>query len=394
MSRFLKVMITLLVIAGFVAPAVAMAEDRLSLSGYYTVRGFMKDNADYNDNADDSQEYFYQRLRMGGNLAVAEGVSVKFRADIAEGNLGVFAANADAQNRGNIEFDQAYVVIDKEMFTLSTGQFGVGFGNAMLLDRTDDFSTVLTLKDINLTLAYIKAAEGDLVAADDTDVYAAIYGIKNDMMSMDIFAGYLVEHGTDHDRLALGVAGAVNLDAAKIAYEVNYIDGEEANGDDAKGLQMYLNGSMGFGEAVTAGAIFTYAAGQDGANEVQAVDLAANDFSPENWGFMGTLYTVYSATGADTFDPAGQNTGVIALQPYVDFKVSDDIALHAHVAYAEPEDDATNYDSFLTFAGSARYAFAANTNFDVALSHSTPDAKTGYSDDANTTYACRLTVSF
>ncbi|PLY05565.1 MAG: hypothetical protein C0622_01645 [Desulfuromonas sp.] len=462
MSKFVKVLITLLVIAGFVAPAVSFADDRLSLSGYYTLRAFLKDNADYSDSGNDSQEYFYQRLRLGAKIAVAEGVAVNLRADIGEGNL------PEGANDGVNEFDldHAYVTIDKGDFALKAGQYGLGFGNAILMDRTTDLSIALTYKPANLTLAYAKLEEGSATVADDTDMYMVTLGHSGDNYNASLAVGYVnnmsdnnpmpvygedigwivdavyfddfnwwnweaddftaeydVEYDwegyTVEDIWFVGLAGDFDFGAAKLAYEIDYMSGDVAwteawatfdgnfrpsAGDsydyetgtaDAEGFNVYLNGSFGVSETATLGAIFTYAMGSDD-DEIQLVDVAANDFSPENWGFMGTLYTVYSASGADTFDPSGDDAGVVGIQPYVDFKVSNDIALHAHIAYVQPEDSGkTNLDNIWTYAASARYNFAPNTTIDVAASYSDADGKCEWdSADANTTYAARLTVSF
>ena len=81
MSKFLKIMIVLLTIAAVAAPV--MAEDRLSLNGEMRVRGWYID-----DGGDSTDSFMDQRLRIGGKLSVAEGVSITFRFDETEATWG------------------------------------------------------------------------------------------------------------------------------------------------------------------------------------------------------------------------------------------------------------------------------------------------------------------
>ncbi|SHJ07494.1 hypothetical protein SAMN02745165_01490 [Malonomonas rubra DSM 5091] len=395
MSKFLKVMITLLVIAGFVAP-VAMADDRVSLSGYYQLRGYATDNVygtdacdPYDDDCNDSEQFFYQRLRVQTDIAVAEGVTVTFRGDLLEGSGDERNGNGmpvgDESDDNDFDLDKAFVTIDQAAYTLTLGTTGVEFGNYILLDRTSDLVAQVALKSIPLTLAYSKIEEGTLTESDDQDMYTAVF----DAGFAQFFAGFVNTQGSDDERMALGVTGSYDLDAVKLSYEIDYIDGETAGTDD-KGLNFWLNGSVGVSEAVSVGAVFTYAPGEDSDNQV--VDLAANDFSPENDGFMATTYGVFGL--GDTFDPSGEGAGVVGIQPYVDFKISDSLAAHAHVGYAMTEDDDIADFEATTLAASMRYQYAANTTIDVAASYTDVDSDDTFEDDAATTFACRLNVNF
>ena len=408
MSKFTKIMITLLVIAGFVLPAVAMAEERLSLSGYYTLRGYAKDNVNYDDDTNDSSQYFVQRFRLGGSLAVAEGVSINFRADIAEGTTatakedteaGMGTVTSGASDIGNVQFDIIYATIEKDAYTLSAGQFNYTFANALLIDVANTTAVHFTLKGINLSLMYHKFYEGDEAVYDDVDLYAATWGMASDSFSLDILGGYINAPKIDGTKYGIGAAVGFNLGAFKVKSEANLIDGTYTNATgteiDVKGLQFFLDGSVAIAETVTLGGVFTYAQAYDGANESQSVSLAGNDFSPENYGYAGTLYSVYTAAGADTFDPTGQSKGVIGVEAYAAFKITDSFGVKGLVAYVQPQEDATNYDSFSTAGVSARYNLAANTSVDVSYSYSTPEAaNSSVADDAGSVGFCRLTVAF
>src|SRR5210317_2214868 len=79
--KLIKALVVMLVAVGMILHAVAIAEDRLSLSGEMRVRAFHVDV----DSADNTETWANQRLRIAGKIAVAEGVSVHFRTDITEG---------------------------------------------------------------------------------------------------------------------------------------------------------------------------------------------------------------------------------------------------------------------------------------------------------------------
>jgi len=403
MSRILKAMIVLLAIAAMVAPA--MAEDRLSLSGYYTLRGYSKDNMNYDDDDSDSTQYFYQRFRLGGNLAVAEGVSVIFRADIAEGTTSTATEDHDGDNigeggsgandKGNIQFDQAYVKIEKEAYTLSAGQFGGGFGNAMMLDMTRSTAIKVTLNAIDLTFEYHKLYEGDAQYSDDVDLYMVVWGMNSDDVNLDVMGGF-VNYPTVDGELYMGGA-AVNFDLGpvRINTELDVLSGEfdDAAGDtiDTKGLQLYVDGSLPLSETFTVGGAVIYAKGYDDDDERQVTGVGY-DFEPEEYGYMKTI--MGGAYAGNALDPAGEDTGVVSGQLYAAFQATDTIGLKGTVVYAEPESTSDYYDSFIVAGASVRYKLAENTTVDAQYIYSQPDGKHGTADDDKMLAGCRLTVSF
>ena len=100
--KLIKALVVMLVVVGMILPAVAVAEDRLSLSGEMRVRGWHTDyDLDDVDDSDSTQTWADQRLRIAGKLAVAEGVSITFRTDITESNWG--SGNANGSGRTTVE---------------------------------------------------------------------------------------------------------------------------------------------------------------------------------------------------------------------------------------------------------------------------------------------------
>ena len=146
MSRILKVMIVLLAIAAMVAPA--MAEDRLSLNGEMRVRAFSTDggydNPETAADEADTDTWVDQRLRIGGKISIAEGVSVTFRFDETEAAWGT--PNSDGVNRQGVRFiegetgmqwDRAHLDLDFGSFKLRAGQAYFGAGLTAAIDTQD-----------------------------------------------------------------------------------------------------------------------------------------------------------------------------------------------------------------------------------------------------------------
>ena len=133
--KMLKVALVVLVMAAMVTPVIA--EDRLSLNGEMRVRGWFIDN----DNADDdTATYGDQRLRIGGKIAVAEGVSITFRTDITESRWGSGNANGSGRtsvNGSNFQsqhWDRAHIDLTKGNFHLRAGQQYKAYGKTYAVD--------------------------------------------------------------------------------------------------------------------------------------------------------------------------------------------------------------------------------------------------------------------
>lgn len=394
MSRILKVMVVLLAITAMVAPSV-FAEDRLSLAGEMRVRGMFYQ---YDDGTNDrSHAWNDQRLRIGGKIAVAEGVSVNFRFDATEsdenssdavawgGSSSSYAGGSAyqySQRRGDIQFDKAYLQIVKNGYTLMAGQmyFG-GFGIGKQLDVV---GAGFTVKKAGLTLSHVKRMDknagkngfGGTTGYDDMSLTAAKYDIKGDGFSVTPMVSYNVRQSTDVERLGLGVYATVNLNAIAIKGELDYFNGENAAAADEKGIQLYLDGSMAVSDTVKVGLIGLYAQGQDGGdvqvtnnNNDGTVDWTFAEWHPENYGYYSTEFV----NDFDTFDPSGSGAGVLGAVVYSDVKVSDDLGMKFSAGYLETEDDGI-YDlsGYILNAG-ASYAVATNTALNTQINYTAMD---------------------
>jgi len=168
--KMMKVLVALLVMAGLVAPAVAIAEDKLSISGEFRVFGFSKENyADFDDSdKSDETDYFNQRLRLYSKYAVTEGVTIHTRMDFGEGTWGADGQNSIRQEDNNdLQIDRAFLEIDKERFNFRAGQQYYGFGNSIAVDHQGTGFRVSTKGPVVFTAFWNKLDENGSTTDDD-----------------------------------------------------------------------------------------------------------------------------------------------------------------------------------------------------------------------------------
>jgi hypothetical protein len=146
--KMLKVALVVLVMAAMVTPVIA--EDRLSLNGEMRVRGWHKDrgfdnftdsDGDYVQDPDNTETYGDQRLRIGGKIAVAEGVSITFRTDITESNWGTTGGGngfGSGRSGSNQQWDRAHIDQTAGSLHLRAGQFYQAYGKTYALDSQDN----------------------------------------------------------------------------------------------------------------------------------------------------------------------------------------------------------------------------------------------------------------
>lgn len=388
--KLLKVLVAVLVIAAMAVPVIA--EDRLQLSGEMRVRGYLYDTdyTDFGAEDDDSGAWNDQRLRMLGKIAVAEGVSVVFRFDATESDEdssnavawggSTSSAYQYSQRRADIQFDNAYLMVEKNGFTLKAGQQYFGFwgytGKIM-----DVIGAGFTGQYKGLTLMHVKRIDensgNDSFATPregDVSLTGLKYDFKGEGFTLTPMVSYnnseSVNDGTPleapgRDLLALGLAGSVDLGPVLLKGEFNYFDGDyDENDVDITGTQLYLDASMAVTNNLRMGLMGFYALGDD--EDEQAtnnnfdgrVDWTFADWHPESYGHWSVEFV---DEFADIYDPLGVNAGVLAAQLYADLKVSDNTSMKfAGMYFQNEEDEFIDYDGYTLNAG-INYTLAKNT---------------------------------
>lgn len=376
MSKFVKVMVALLAIAVFAAPA--MAEDRLGLSGQMRVL------FNYTDAGDDNTKSFVsQRLRVGGKFSIAEGVSVTFRTDFSEGDWGT---DSNFGRFGTIsDMDRAHLDIAMDSFSLRAGTQYVEFGKGATVSSQDTGAKV-TIKGAAPVTLFWMLTENNASNTNTSDdyLYGANVGHKSDMYAANVFVAG--QKANAEDVYVLGVDAAFNLEAVKLTAAIDYFTGDADASNDAVGLQGFVDAAFAASEAVTVGGQFYYAQGAD-AGETQYTVLGNDfgDWDPFNaigvgldnvkegfgrpYNFFMDDYTLASA------DQSAGNAGVMALRAYVKAKLNDATSVGASVTYGEPEDDDnTNADSVMQLAAGVAYKLMANTAVKAQVAYEDIDA--------------------
>lgn len=216
MKKFVAVLAGMLFVLGLAASAFAVHADipsetqavvakgttQITLGGSVRVRGEIRDNADFNDDTNDSQSYWDQRVRL------------RLQADVSKNTTGVIhlesplAASSDRQwgssNAADNEGTGSYLGnVDQgngkagSMFILEAwiqhkgsgllgvpagfkiGHMPVKLGYGLFFDHSkfgDDALNVFIdpMKDLHIELLTVKLSEGNVANADDTDMYSAI----------------------------------------------------------------------------------------------------------------------------------------------------------------------------------------------------------------------------
>ena len=373
--KLLKSLVALLVVAGFIVPAVAIAEDRLSLSGEMRVRAF---HTDLDKDSGDTETWANQRLRIAGKIAVAEGVSVTFRTDITEGTDWGNTTTAPTQglpirtngfgharSGAQQQWDRAHLDVTLGNFALRAGQQYVGTGGAWAVD-TQDSGLRLDMKgDLPVTVYAIVDKDGDSKNVQDSFLYGVTVAPKFGDSKLKLFgAGY---KDMDEEVYLAGVAGDLKLGPVNLFAELDYFTGDASSTVDAVGTQLFVDASLAASDMITVGGQLFYALGTDDPDEQQYVLLGNgfNGWDPIN--DVGTSLSNEEISFARPFDFAGANAGVMGANIYGSFKLSDSLTLGAKAGFYGVEEDAITDEELVALAAGLVYGFAENTSFQLQL---------------------------
>ena len=361
MSRLASLLIVLLAIA--VATPV-LAEDRLSLNGQMRVRGWHVDV----DGADNTETWADQRLRIGGKLSVAEGVSVTFRMDATEADWGKhtgFGSGRFTSDSNSMQWDRAHLDIEKNNLHLRAGQFYTTLGQTAF-DAQDNGLMLNVKGQVPVSLFFMVDNDGGSRADSDAYYYGANVGHKTDAYAANVFVGGQKDDA--EEVYVLGLNYAQTMDALKLFAEVDYFTGDASATMDAYGLQLFVDVSMAASETVTVGGQAFYAMGDE--DDVQ-YQILGNDFG--GWDptqALGTGLDNEKISLGRPFALLGNGAGIMAGRLYGDFMVASDLSLGASVFYGvNDEDSVALYESAMVVAGGVSYAVMANTKLGVQLQY-------------------------
>ena len=390
--KLLKVAVAVLVMAAMAVPVIA--EDRLSLSGQMRTRMFHTDF----DKADNTQTWANQRLRLGGKIAVAEGVSVTFRTDITEGtNWGdssSFGSGADNPERSNgfgharsgsqQQWDRAHLDLTKGMFHLRAGQQYVGTGGTFAIDTQDSGLALMVKTGAPIKAFFIVDKDNASVNVSDAYLYGASINPKGDNFSAKFIAAGYSDSNAGADIFMAGVSGSTNLGPVKLFGEFDYFGGDASDTVDAFGTQLFLDASLAASDAVTLGGQVFYALGDDEDMQITRLGNGFNGWDPIF--DVGTSLSNEQITFGNAFNIAANNSsksalpgftiasaGMVGGRLYTSWKASDALTFGASAAYLTEEDDSVVEVSEMALAAGMVYKIMENTSIQWQLQYTDGD---------------------
>jgi hypothetical protein len=384
MSRFAKIMIALLAITLFAAPA--FAADNFSISGNLYEYGFYTD-----DDSTSTDTFVYQKLRIYGIFKANENVSVQFRTDMTEGKWGADGNSGRKPGNGALgtdmtSLDRAFADINFDTVKLRVGQQYLGFGSTQALSYNDFGATVTIKGEMPVTLTYALLDDNDTAA----DRFLAGASVK--VAGFDVYAG--VDQDQAKEVYLLGANYKAKYDGGiAVNAELNFFTGDASATADAEGLTAFVDASLAVTEAATVGGALYYAAGNDDADV--AYTLIGNKFGTWDAFTRGPFADESYLMVSRPFDIFGAERGVIAGQVYADFKASDDLMVGGSLAYAEPETDTTTTeDSKVIFSAYTTYALIANVDWYNGVQYVSTDDSNPAATDSELSIASGLNIKF
>lgn len=376
MKKFCVALLAAAMVAG--SALCASAAD-VKFSGSYYAQGFVADNWTLGNSDDATTSALYgQRLRMGMEFKVAEGLTFNTRFDALEGRwgqLGTYGApsttgyyNRSGNDESNISFDRAWVT-----FAVPFGKFDVGrMNSASWGTRFGDndweaerigytwTSGPFTLGALAEKLRENYAGPGS--AADDDQNNYHVYGLYKwnsgiaglkIMYTRDGGAGTTTatwaDDYTDKKWTIQPYAQAtfgnffVEAELNYVLGERDYATGESVDYDNA--FNAYIHGKGTFGPAYV-GALYAYVSGEDTTD----TDIQAGPNGGLQWDPCLILWNQYSNKwvgnlgGAHGYSAGNSMTNAHAFQLYGGYMPMPKLDLRASVTYAMADETVANQD--------------------------------------------------
>jgi hypothetical protein len=415
-----KLLIVLLVLS-FVIPAMATAEDRLSLSGAVRVRawstnnitdlgidGVLTDPATGDDANDaDNEQYWDQRFRMQAVITPADGVKGVLRMDFSETTWGTggleYGVRPTAGTNDQFQVDRAYIDVTKGIVNVKAGQQLIDLGNAFAYDNNSTALQVTVKTPLVIRVGMAKESErtqtvnnalggtstfkNDETGAEDVDQYFIDLGFKNDVVGVNVF--YAMQ--TDgNDRTATQSTSEPNLMGAMATFGVGPVSflaeldifggdtGTSGATTDYMGTQMVVQATMKMSDALTLGAHVIYSDGNNDADKAKICRFPNANFGSQYYSDFGPFNTDIASLGnGDVFDPKDTGAGAMGGGLFTIFAPMPDLTLYgaAHYLVGMEDDLALYFDSALDVNLGAEYTLVPSCT--LAMQYHYVDASVG-----------------
>ncbi len=380
MKRFWVVLMVLGLIAAFSTTVFAVD---VKFSGEYYAAGMYLDKTSLRKGVADegpSTAFYYQRLRVRTDFAVAPGLTLITRIDAMDRAWGASRSDSSDPKKGgaravdsagtvaeneNFVFDWAYIEYKAPIGVFNVGYMNYGstgtiFGNNSAPEARIKYS--YTIGPVTINPAISKVKEGDRgtfnptgVTDTDNDVYhlEGIYKWKSGSAGLNVnyynYAGNRIDATQPYKReyflftpYVMAKIGPVALQA-----EFNYAAGKDkyenpATKQDAdiQSISGWVDATADFGKFYTGGTI-AYASGDGDANDDKVEDIltGGRDWNPclIMFNYYDRAQWIGNLNGYDTTTDNGQMSNAWFFQVRGGLRPVDKLDIMASVAYARAD---------------------------------------------------------
>lgn len=385
MKKLLVLVLSIMFVAGAFTSAYAdhgevlakMDDSKITLGGEARLRGVCAINHDTNDDVDDDDCYWDQRVRLTVTGQIG-GAEVRTRLDIADGKWD------NAANTGGVKVDYAYLHIPIANIVIDAGRQKATFGNSFYQDdvKKDRFKVSAMVGDATIGAYSDKRSESygpDGFLNNDVDDY----GIFAVYKAGDIAGGALVVFRNDDivdDNDGIDATAYVNAKAGAVGVKgelsMKTDDFNYLTTDDDTQWGGFVSADMGM-DALTVGGLFAF---------TQNGYVADKHFKPT------VLIGTDAISAMEDFGKRGDSLlGVLSAS----FKATPELSVGGKVAYADyetyPDDDTDS--SSIEVDAVLRYQISKGVTYDVGLGYLIPDDYSA-ADDNVLSVMNQFTVNF
>lgn len=324
MKKFMTIVLAAALVFAAAGQASAAA---LETSGEYRGRFWYLDNYSTIPAAQESQDFWDQRLRVKMAWKVSDAVSVIARADILEFVWDTVTNEATSDKE--IDFDWAYADMAIGAGSkLQVGKMDVTWGPGVYAKADSRYRARIASKfgEIPVAFAYDKMNEqhldDSLTHEEDWDGYSlgAVFPVGS--WKFGVLGVYSDNNPSDTDLLGIDLTADGMLGPAKIVFEGAYGAGESGD-NDQDGLMAYAGAFMPLGP-VNVGFEAAYAKGND-PDTADNEGALQHDYNGPFSSFI--LYNQFDLNGwVSNYNDAGRGT--------TDLGVQNSLALKASATFA------------------------------------------------------------
>jgi hypothetical protein len=385
MKKLLILVLSIMLVAGSFAAVYAsdggmdsvrsaVEGSKVIIGGDARVRGVCKYNYDTNDDVDDDDCYWDQRLRLNITGQITGGVEVRVRLNAGETTWGTGSGTFGSDEDSTVTTDYAYIHIPIGPVFVDVGQMPYSWGNKFLVwdERVDRLAIHGHSGDVTVGVFGDKLDDNqagpDGFLNNDVDQY----GITAVYSANDAEAGAIVVFVrddlslVDNDGYYGSIYANATVSGVNVMAEVAVLGGDrfETAGEEDNPWGGFISAEMGM-DALTVGLLGAI---------TQNTYSADSHFTPTV--FIGTD----NPAAMSDFGALGDSLLIVGS---VEFAATPELDVYGKLAYAdyEPYPSGSDFNAFEVDAG-LTFDVANNTTYSIDVGYLSPDDFSAQDDGA------------